>query len=289
MNTKDALDPIRSLKAVLRAGKPNAGPLLGWWFGGLAAMFAVYLAVYLPAVFVLVGTSADRGRPTPIAIVLFAVALLVLVVAMIVLQCWWRLGFANLFGAALRTGRCELGTALQPRGRLLTTIGAQFLVAGIVFLTYLPVLALWVAIALVARDGEPPVLLLVIAVPVYFAWFLFLVWLVLGFVFVAHAVAFDGCGAMEAVRRSWALARGRRFALFVYLLVTGLCAMAGLLLCCVGYIATAPLVELMPIEAYLALTRGDEYEHWWVRSGSAPTDAPFAESTAPPPPAPLES
>lgn len=283
MNAKDALDPIRSLKAVLRAGKPNAVPLLAWWFGGLAAMIAVYLVVYLPALFVVVGMSAASGRPEPLAFAVLAGAILVLVVALVVLQCWWRIGFANLFGDALRTGRCELSTAFQTRGRLATTIGAQLLVAGIVFLTYLPMLALWAAILLASRDGEPPVLLLVLAIPVYLAWIVGVAWLALGFVFVAHAVAFDGCGAVEAVRRSWSLARGRRFALFVFLLVTVLCAMSGILLCCIGYLATAGLVELMPIEAYLALTRGDDYERWWVRSGAAPADAPLADSASTPP------
>lgn len=279
MLARDALDPIRSLKAVLRAGLPNAAPLLGWWFGGLAALFAAYLVIYLPTVLLFAATMHANGRPEPAAFVLLGGGILLLVVVMIVLQCAWRLGFANLLGDALRTGRCEFGAGFRLRGRLLPTIGALLLVAGIVLLTYLPVLAVLFGVALAVQGGDVPPALIVLAVPLYAAWLVAVVWLSLGFVFSPYAAAFEGCGALEAVQRSWALARGRRFAIFVFFLVTALCAMAGIVLCCVGYLATAALVELMPIEAYLALTRGDEYERWWVQTGRAPADDSASPTT----------
>jgi hypothetical protein len=128
-----------------------------------------------------------------------------------------------------------------------------------------------------AHESEPSALLIVSAVVLGGAWFLVVLYIFLGFVFVNSAAALDECGAMEAVRRSWRAARGHRLALIWLLFITTLAALSGVLLFCVGYLFTISLGTLVPAEAYLALTRGEERKRWWISTGEV--GEPDAESS----------
>jgi hypothetical protein len=92
------------------------------------------------------------------------------------------------------------------------------------------------------------VLMAIIGVPVG-------IYVKLGLSFGAHAVALDDLGVMDALERSWALARGARLHLFLFFLVTGLFWAAGLLLCCVGVFATRAIRDVGVTEGYLIATR----------------------------------
>ena len=72
-----------------------------------------------------------------------------------------------------------------------------------------------------------------------------------------HAVALDDAGPMDAMRTSWGLASGSRFALLFYYIATGFFSMLGILACCVGVFATTAIVDAGTTEAYLLATRDD--------------------------------
>jgi hypothetical protein len=75
----------------------------------------------------------------------------------------------------------------------------------------------------------------------------------LGLLLVEEAVAFEEKPPLEALGRSWELARGNRFQLLIYwtamLVLTG----AGLCLCLVGVLLTGPWCRIAWFESYARL------------------------------------
>ncbi|MEC7949481.1 MAG: hypothetical protein VX265_18075 [Myxococcota bacterium] len=88
-----------------------------------------------------------------------------------------------------------------------------------------------------------------------------LIYVHLGLMLGAHAVALDDLGPLDALERSWDLAQGNRLPLLVYGFVTGLFHIVGLLLCCVGVIGTVAMIDFGTTVAYLLATR-DDHETW---------------------------
>ncbi|MBI5362910.1 MAG: hypothetical protein HZA53_07000 [Planctomycetes bacterium] len=276
MNAQDALDPIRSLKAVGRAVAAAPAALLLWWFGGLAAIFVVYFVAYLSGVAVALTAMRGGEPPEPAVIALLVVGGLVVLTVLMLAAFWWQLGLATILAEILRTGRGDIATGLATWRRVPAMVGAQLLLGLLTLVAYVPVVLAMLASGGIGAALDEPAMGLLVAIPLGCAWIVGVIWASLGIVFVPHAVAFDGKGPLGAIGHSWSLARGLRWKLFLFLLVTMLCAMAGLLALCIGYIVTLALAHLMPAEAYLALTRGDEYSRWWIATGRAPEDEPSA-------------
>lgn len=274
MTPDEALDPIRSMKAVWKGVSGAPAALVVWWFGGLAAGFAIYMAGYLTIGLSVVASGFGHGEPEPGLIVAIVAAALVFFAVFLFANLWWHVGLSVLLHDALRTGRAELTTALSSWPRTFSLLGASLLLGLLVLLSELPLFGLMLALVPSMQGGEGPGPLLLVLIPASLLWMVGIVWVSLGFVFITPAIATDGCGPVEALARSWELARGRRWRIFVFTLFAALLALAGMLAFCVGYLATAAFPALMPTEAYLALTRGEEYSRWWVTTGVAPEAEP---------------
>lgn len=272
MEFPSALNPFRSLQAVWRAVQASPGAIAGWWAIGLAGAVGVYGAFYLVViVFTLGGRVAADAIEQPAAKVVLGGTFLVLgsclALLMLVLQCYWRIGLENVLADTLRTGQSRLADAFRPRGRLWAVIGAHVLVALVLLLAYVPL-----GIALVALDaihlGAGWMQLL--SVPFLLAWAVGFAYVALGLSLAPFAAALEPLGPVEALGRAWRATRGKRLALLVFWSATVVFALAGFLLFCVGYLATVALVYLMPAEAWLALTRADERQGWWITTGMPP-------------------
>lgn len=98
------------------------------------------------------------------------------------------------------------------------------------------------------------ILMVLLAAPV-------LIYVGLGMMLGEHAVAIDDLGPVDALERSWDLARGNRFSLFFYGFLTGLFNIVGLMLCCVGVIGTKAMTDFGTTEAYMLATRSD-WDDW---------------------------
>jgi hypothetical protein len=267
MEFPSALDPLRSLKAVWRAVRASPGAIAGWWGIGLGGSIAITLVFYA-CVFVLAATGGAASEGSREAGMVFGGVVVVLAigfgVALFVVQCWWRVGLENVLADTLRTGRSQLADAWNPRGRVTAVIGTHLFVGLSVCACYLP---LGMALELSGLLGElfdSPAFAVLLGVPLFLLWLGVFAYVILGLLFAPFAAALEPLGSIEAVRRSWGAARGKRIALLVFWIVTTLFALAGFLLLCVGYLATASLVFLMPAEAWLALTRGEERKGWWI-------------------------
>jgi hypothetical protein len=274
MEFPSALDPLRSLKAVWRAVQASPGAIGGWWGLGLAGGVVIYLAFYL-VVFVLLAaagaTSEAVDAPSEGAQFalggMFLVLVLAFALAMFVAQCWWRVGLENVLADTLRTGQSKLADAWKPRGRLWAVIGAHLLVALVALGLYLPFLPGAVLVGVASEHSEA--LAAVLGVGLGLLWLVFFSYVALGFSLAPFSAALDPVGPIEALARSWRAARGRRLALLVFWIAAFVFALAGLLLFCVGYLATTALLILMPAEAWLALTREEERRGWWISGATA--------------------
>lgn len=268
MEFPSALDPLRSIQAVWRAVRASPGAIGGWWALGLGAGLLIYLSFYV-VVLVLAAAGGVAGDASPAAGLAFGGALIAFASAFglvaFVLQCGWRVGLENVLADTLRTGRSTLADAWKPRGRMWPVVGAHLLVGLLTFAAYLPFFPLVVLVGLVSERNGP--LGLVLGLALGLVALACVLHVALGLSFAPFAAALDPIGPLEAVRRAWRAARGRRLALLVFWLATVVFALAGFLLLCVGYLATAALLFLMPAEAWLALTRAEERAQWWISTG----------------------
>lgn len=132
-----------------------------------------------------------------------------------------------------------------------------------------------IAGAVVAGDGGPPnTALLVLGAMLIVALVMpALLYVMLGLGFGQVAISLDRLGAMEALDRSWTLAKGNRFRLLLFGFVNGIfgavAAFVGLMLCCVGLLATGPaatgVVVCAQANAWLMLTREGHEDFFMVR------------------------
>ena len=170
----------------------------------------------------------------------------ILWMALLVLQSWLHPGYMRAQLAALRaesagakvlfSGGDRFGAML--RWKLL----AATLTLGATIVGALP------GVALAAISGGEGTLGLVAGLLAVaggaFAW----IYVFLGIWLGDRVVTFERVGARQALRRSWALARGHRPRLFLFfagLLALGLAGALGMLLFCVGALVTVPLARGM--------------------------------------------
>jgi hypothetical protein len=79
----------------------------------------------------------------------------------------------------------------------------------------------------------------------------------LGLVFMQAELAYDDqVGALEAIRRSWIMARGHRLWTLAVFILFSVVAMAGVVACCVGVVATLGIAQLILAAWYLTLRHG---------------------------------
>ena len=285
MDFPDALNPIRSLKATWRAVAQSPGPLIGWWGVGLGALILVYALLWIPMVMLRMAGQMENGDLRPALAGVVVIVMCLGMVVLIVGQCWWRIGFVNLLADTLRTGRSDFASAWKPRGRLLRVLGTTLLMILAILALELPAIAVSVVLGVFgSRGNHIGALEGMVVLVLGLLWLCAFVYCGLGFSFAPTAALLDDVGPLEAFSRSWRAARGRRLALFVFWFGTWLAAISGFLAFCIGYLATLAFLELMPAEAYLALTRPDEVRTWWISTGtvSEPAEAGDPWPEAPP-------
>ena len=84
----------------------------------------------------------------------------------------------------------------------------------------------------------------------------------MGLLLSEAALLYEDRQPVDAVKRSWAMAKGNRLRLFAFMLVNTFFTMAGVLLCCVGVLATGAIARFAIFEAFLQLseTQGESSE-----------------------------
>lgn len=88
-----------------------------------------------------------------------------------------------------------------------------------------------------------------------------MIYVSLGLLFGERAVALDGYKPVDALDLSWNMARGNRFHMLIFSIATGLFTLLGLLLCCIGVIATRAVTDFGFTEGYLLATRSEARDY----------------------------
>ena len=224
------------------------------WLTLALAYAAMVLSVYGPAIVlgVVIGVSTSAsggGRGVSDHAATFVLQVIAQVFSGVVQVC----GQLVIFGCCLDVLEqipLSLGRALArlkalPKllVQLLLVYAAVAACAGLGFGLYMLVSSLSSALAGAAAVG----LLAIPAVPVG-------IYVSIGLAFMVFELAHNPeATALSALRRSWELAAGRRWSIAGVLFVSGLIGGAGLLLCCIGALASAPLGTLLYAALFLAL------------------------------------
>lgn len=252
----------------------------------------------------LLAGAAAPGLPELTGFVLGAVLAVVLVamlvwLALFALGCWVTTGFVRMHVGILEREDDTLGPLFSGRDRFWSMFGYKSLAALSVSAAFFAAAWPGAMFALYAFHVDREVWMIgglgaaaFLAVPA-------VVYVGLGTFLGELAVSLDGMDAVSALRRSWALASGNRLPMLVFAIASGLVQLAsvlGLLLCCVGALATMPLARAMvgfaKTEGYLLFTRGREetarFALWRRAEGEAPRDLgpPAGPAPVAPPPAP---
>lgn len=204
---------------------------------------------------------------TTIGLMLLLVVAVVLVLRFLV-WVWIHTGFLRQQHEVLRTGTNAYGVLFSGADRYLPLLLWKLLSGLILWSLALVIAAPVAAVSLLAGAVG-----MMISIPIgVIVLVIVMVYVGLGFMFGDRLVALDGCGPMEALKRSWQMADGNRMTLFIFALVQGLVVIAGAILgilaLCIGWIVTLPAAmamgEVAFTEAYLLFTRGEAEASQWA-------------------------
>jgi len=175
--------------------------------------------------------------------------------------CFIRPGFIRLCASVLE-GNTGVGPLFSGADRTLPMAGCVLIQFGVL----IGIVAVFVApYAIVFQLTDDVSLLVGLGVALAIPGFVTLCYVYLGIFLAEFCLTLEGCGAVESVKRSWALTQGNRFQLLGFVFVMSLIQMAaafiGLLMLCVGMIATLPLgrslVGVATTESFLMLVEGE--------------------------------
>lgn len=199
-----------------------------------------------------------------------------------VLHSWIWIGFANLVERLMRTGEGDIGVVFESRGRMPTMMITRLVGGTFELLCWIP-FALAIAVGRLASGGMTvPVIFVLIVLAGGLVSLCVYVYVGLGLSLAKPIVALEGLHPLDALSKSWTLARGNRIWLLWFFFVTRVFAWLGFCLCCVGVFVTNTMYFTARVESYLLLTRGDETKGWWSATGVAPATKEEWGTTPPP-------
>jgi hypothetical protein len=290
MQFAQAFDPFRSIQAAWKLLKQTPLTVL---IGGLLLAFLDSGGGGVGNTFNWNTNHADHQgfdevweQVRPWLLVLVPIAICVGLV-MFVISSWLRVGFARAIELGLRTGKDDIGKVFDSAGRFGAMLLARLLCGLILFAAFIPLvcagLALWFAEENLHLENG---MLVMLGIAALLLWLPFYVYLALGLSLVSPVIALEDLGPTAGVARAWQLARGHRWPLLWFWIVTSIFSGLGVCACCIGALITMPMAQAMHVEAYVALKSGDQYPQWWIGSGIVPHDTPSFGGAEPSVPAP---
>jgi hypothetical protein len=222
-----------------------------------------------------------------IAVIVVAAVLLGLLCIGVLLafRCWIEPGWYRLQREVLSSGSGRFGTLFGAWDAFLSLLGwkvlAGLISVGTFLLAAIPggaLLAWGLLKEILPVTISGGLLLAILVIPA--------LWYVgLGLWFGPRLVALERARAIEALERSWELARGHRWQLFWFNLVLVLLQVSGICLFCVGILVTRPVAETGATGAFLLYVRPrEETDAYWCRRTRPDRDEPFLPPAPPPVP-----
>jgi hypothetical protein len=279
MTPERAFNPIRSLESSWRLLNQAPLPL---WLGGLI----LALIEMVGGAEVRVGSSSEGGEVSALWLLLALLGLVLWLVTSLA-SAYVGAGYFSTVREVMQTGRAKFEDVFNPRGRWVRLFLARIVTGLLGLCAFLPAaIPPTVALMLHAGLGLERKLAIVLGILGVLAYLPVFLYVLLGLLLVDYPVVFEGAPIGDAISRSWQLARGNRWKLLLFVLSTGLIAIVGMMLCCVGLLPAIILINVMWCEAYVQLTEVDQGPgSWWIKSSdrpSAPSSPPQMEVEAEP-------
>lgn len=200
------------------------------------------------------------------------------------LAAWLIPGYLRAIEVALRQGKDDLGLMFSAGDRFGPVFLTRLLCFVIMLVMATPLMAAIGALVYFAQDGRmEPEVAVILGILTFLVWSVFAIYVGLGLYFADNAASLENMGPGAALRRSFELAKTRRWSMLLFVMISSLIAFAGVFACCVGLLITAPLGMAMKAEAFLMLTRTDTAD-WWVSTGQVAVPQDGGWGSAPPPP-----
>ena len=253
MNFSQAFNPFRSLKSVFETMNLQPAHL---WGGGILLFFLEQ------------GVQGSLQGSDLIGLGEQMVALLVCVGCVLALglffaSIWLAAGLFLNFRSVAQTGEVSSGGIFDHQGKFLPLFLTRLLVGLASILAVLPLgiligLVIFIGVSAEAMDGgamgAPSGLFVAIAFLMALVGVFVSIYVGMGLVLSEAALLYEDREPVDAVKRSWTMAKGNRLRLFAFVLVNVLFTLAGLFLCCVGVIATGTIARFAIFEAFLQLS-----------------------------------
>ena len=182
-------------------------------------------------------------------------------------NCLLQVGFAGALQRVMVTGEQRFSDLFKDRGLWLGMVVARVIKFFLLLFSFLPFFFLCVAPILIAAALGLPAVGVVAGGIFALCYLPIWVYVLLGFLLVEQAVAVESKNPVEALQRSWELARGNRLHLLLFAIVTTIVELAGLLLCCFGVLFTSAWSYAAWYESYVRLTLPQPAEGMWVDRG----------------------
>ncbi|MDH5670855.1 MAG: hypothetical protein OEZ06_01840 [Myxococcales bacterium] len=223
-------------------------------------------------------------------VVVFVLFGLAIVLGLFALNSWLQTGFVRMHVEILERRSDDLTPLFSGRDRFWAMAGYKALSSLVLTGALLSVAWPGLALAAYGAMGDDRTLLVAGAGMAAIFGLPAVVYAALGTFLGELVVALEGEAPMRALRRSFALAHGNRMTLLWFSLVCAVVQMlslAGLLLCCVGVLATLPfavsITEFAKTEAFLLYTRGTKAAEGfalWDPDPLPPAQAPEAPAAS---------
>ena len=262
MNFSEAFNPFRSLKSVFETMNLQPAHL---WGGGVLLLF---LEGGVQGGFQGWG-GLERTLGEGVMAFLVCGAC-VLGIGLFLASIWLAAGLFLNFRSVMQTGEATSGGLFDHQGKFLPLLLTRLLVGLASLLAVLPLgillgLVIFIGVSAEAMTvdlGAPSGLFVAIAFLMALVGIFVSIYVGMGLVLSEAALLYEDREPVDAVKRSWTMAKGNRLRLFAFVLVVFLFTLAGLFFCCVGVIATGTIARFSILEAFLQLseTQGEEPE-----------------------------
>lgn len=254
MEFKEALNPIRALKSTFETMNLQPAHL---WGGAILLMFVEQLTglgfqFIQPALLV----SMESGAGPDKAFGFLVCGACTAAVGFTLLATWLMPGLYLNFRSTHQTGETAEQGIFDAQGKFVTVLLTRILVGLSAIVLMIPgILLVFGSIFLgIAIGVDSPGFGIAVTIVGVLASYALMFFCVAGLMFSECAVIFNRFRPTEAIGHSWRLASGYRWRIALFFFVNNIFALLGLLMCCVGVLATAAVARLATAEAYLSFT-----------------------------------
>ena len=252
MTTAEALNPIRSLKATFEAMNLQTS----LWGGAILLLFVEQMA----------GVGGQFAGPVveqfgEEAIVFVLCGSCVAMVGVLVLAAWLQAGLFLNMRAVVKTGEPAPEGQFDHQGKFVPLLLTKLLVllaSCVLMIPGLVVIFVSVFLGVGIGEGVNEVIGVLVMILGSLVGYAVMILCIAGVLVSECAVILEELTPTEAIKRSWDLASGKRLRIVLFFFVNAIFSMLGLLLGCVGGLATGSIARLATVEAFLQLTGGGD-------------------------------